>query len=183
MNLPTKRQQQIVEWLQATPELALEDIAGRLQVSLMTVHRDVDDLAESGLVRKFRGGVALSVHQPDPNTCDLCRGILQSRTLYTVQTRDGQTLNACCPHCGLLLRHSTEVTSALARDFLYGRMVNVLQAGFVIGSRVALCCEPSVLCFANDEDARRFGAGFGGQPMNYALALEAISSGHQSCHP
>ena len=54
------------------------------------------------------------------------------------------------------------VQTALACDFLYGRMVNARQATYVMNSRVNLCCEPSVLCFASADEARAFNQGFGG---------------------
>ncbi|MCO5071570.1 MAG: DeoR/GlpR family DNA-binding transcription regulator [Rhizobiaceae bacterium] len=36
----------------------IKDLAGRLEVSLMTVHRDLNDLQEQGLVRRVRGSVS-----------------------------------------------------------------------------------------------------------------------------
>jgi nitrous oxide reductase accessory protein NosL len=42
-------------------------------------------------------------------------------------------------------------------------MVNARQATFLLGSKVTLCCEPSALCFASEEDALHFQLGFGGQ--------------------
>jgi nitrous oxide reductase accessory protein NosL len=74
----------------------------------------------------------------------------------------------------LSLSHPKVVT-ALASDFLYGRMVNARQAAFLFGSSVDLCCAPSVLCFSNDADAQRFQAGFGGQVYNLEQAIVQLN--------
>ena len=92
-------------------------------------------------------------------------------------------VRACCPHCGiLLLSHEAEEESALAREYLYGRMVNVYQATYVLGSDVRLCCVPTVLCFASITDAEKFSHGFGGQVMNFSQALIHLASSHQHLH-
>ena len=36
--------------------VSLKDLAARLDVSLMTVHRDLDELERQGVLRKVRGG-------------------------------------------------------------------------------------------------------------------------------
>jgi len=92
-------------------------------------------------------------------------------------------LTACCPHCGLmLLSDITEVDSALARDYLYGRMVNVYQAYYLVASDVSLCCEPTVLCFAKLADAEKFSLGFGGHVMDFSQALSHLTSSHRHSH-
>lgn len=54
----TARQQRIVEHVLAAGSASAADLVELTGVSLMTVHRDVDELARRGLVRKFRGGVS-----------------------------------------------------------------------------------------------------------------------------
>ncbi|MCA9981759.1 MAG: nitrous oxide reductase accessory protein NosL, partial [Anaerolineales bacterium] len=98
----------------------------------------------------------------------------------------GPPRTACCAHCGLLylgqLAEQEAVPSALARDFLYGRMVNVQSAFFVVQSAVEVCCVPSTLCFATAEDATRFQQGFGGEVLTYAEAIAFLEQRHQGCH-
>ena len=69
-----------------------------------------------------------------------------------------------------------KVATALASDYLYGRMVNVRQATFLLGSSVDLCCAPSVLCFASETDARRFQLGFGGQLYTLEQATAQLNT-------
>jgi DeoR/GlpR family transcriptional regulator of sugar metabolism len=54
----TVRQQRIVEHVLARGQASAAELVELTGVSLMTVHRDVDELARRGLVRKFRGGVS-----------------------------------------------------------------------------------------------------------------------------
>lgn len=54
----TVRQQRIVEHVLARGSASAAELVELTGVSLMTVHRDVDELARRGLVRKYRGGVS-----------------------------------------------------------------------------------------------------------------------------
>jgi DeoR/GlpR family transcriptional regulator of sugar metabolism len=54
----TTRQQRIVEHVLARGSASATELVELTGVSLMTVHRDVDELARRGLVRKYRGGVS-----------------------------------------------------------------------------------------------------------------------------
>lgn len=54
----TARQQRIVEHVLAAGSASAAELVELTGVSLMTVHRDVDELARRGLVRKYRGGVS-----------------------------------------------------------------------------------------------------------------------------
>ncbi|MDR1237751.1 MAG: DeoR/GlpR family DNA-binding transcription regulator [Propionibacteriaceae bacterium] len=49
------RRQEIAEAVMQEGALRLEDLATRFNVSLMTVHRDVDDLQARDILRKYRG--------------------------------------------------------------------------------------------------------------------------------
>jgi DeoR/GlpR family transcriptional regulator of sugar metabolism len=54
---PARRQEQIAEYVLSRGSVAASDLAELFEVSLMTVHRDLDELERQGIVRKFRGGV------------------------------------------------------------------------------------------------------------------------------
>lgn len=49
------RRQAIAEAVTAEGSIRIEDVADRFEISLMTAHRDLDELAERGLLRKTRG--------------------------------------------------------------------------------------------------------------------------------
>lgn len=52
---------------------------------------------------------------------------------------------------------------ALTADYLSGQLHTVHSSIFLFGSAAAPCCRPSILTFADEENARRFQAGFGGE--------------------
>ncbi len=54
----TTRQQRIVEHVIDRGSASVAELVDLTGVSLMTVHRDVDELVRRGLVRKYRGGVS-----------------------------------------------------------------------------------------------------------------------------
>lgn len=180
-DFPRQRQEQILDWLHTQGFATVEALAARLGVSTMTVHRDLDRLAKAGAVQKVYGGVELAKSAPlSPNpTCSLCHVEVPSRTAFMAQSDSGEQFQACCAHCGLLLlAENAHLNSALARDFIYGRMVNVAQAAYVIESRVHLCCVPSVLCFISRADAEAFQQGFGGHVMMFEEARAYMSHHH-----
>lgn len=183
---PTARQLQIMEWLLEKQYLSIDHLAGRLGVSGMTVHRDLDALATRGWVRKVRGGVRLSsvgngLIVEAPRSCVMCGRVVGTRTAWSTTSAAGERWEACCAHCGLLeMQHAADSISALATDFIYGRMVNVYQASYVIGSDITLCCAPSTLCFATRADAERFQIAFGGEVYDFAEALSTMAAMHSS---
>lgn len=54
---PEQRQKQIADIVMERGSMSAQELAGRFGVSVMTVHRDLDELERQGIVRKFRGGV------------------------------------------------------------------------------------------------------------------------------
>ena len=183
-NLPQRRRDKIVAWLAQTGTLSIEQLAQRLGVSTMTIHRDLDRLAAEGLARKVRGGVVAVDNDagdlPSRARCALCGKRVLRRTAWVITSEGGEAVHACCAHCGLLLlRQAAGDRVALATDFLYGRMVNAYQATYVMDSDVGLCCVPGVLCFATAHDAERYSAGFGGRLLTYDEALPAMGDAHQ----
>ena len=177
METLSDRQQQLYEWLQTNRSISIGAIKQRFGISVATAYRDTQVLVQAGLAVKTNGGVKLAPPaetSPDtPGKCAFCGGAISTRTIFMIQMQDGSQRSACCPHCGLMAL-GPEVHSALASDFLYGRMVNVRQACFLLGSWVSLCCEPSVLCFANQEEAESFQLGFGGQVYSLEQAIARI---------
>jgi DeoR/GlpR family transcriptional regulator of sugar metabolism len=52
------RQRRIVDHLSGAASATAAELAALTGVSLMTIHRDIDDLARRGILRKFHGGVS-----------------------------------------------------------------------------------------------------------------------------
>jgi DeoR/GlpR family transcriptional regulator of sugar metabolism len=53
---PEQRQDRIAELVLKQPFIAAKELAERFDVSLMTIHRDLDELEAHGVLRKVRGG-------------------------------------------------------------------------------------------------------------------------------
>ncbi|TMV51136.1 DeoR/GlpR transcriptional regulator, partial [Thioclava sp. BHET1] len=54
-----ERRQAILDLLVESRAVGLDDLAERFTVSKMTIHRDLDDLEQAGLLRKVRGGATI----------------------------------------------------------------------------------------------------------------------------
>lgn len=72
---PAARQEHIAELVLARGEATAQDLAAQFGVSLMTIHRDLDELERQGIVRKSRGGVTA---QPS--------GVFESNVAYRRKT-------------------------------------------------------------------------------------------------
>ncbi len=184
---PEERRAKLLAWLWEAHTLTIDAIAQHFHVSCMTVHRDLAELVRTGAVVKQRGRVSLRSAQPDVTAdaavCAHCGKPVHHRAAWIVTLADGRRWQACCAHCGLLeLKGMMDIRSALATDFLYGQMVNVFQAAYVLGSDVTLCCVPSVLCFASRLEAERYQRGFGGQVLDFNAACTVLEQVHHANH-
>lgn len=70
------RRQLIVEAVMAEGAIRIEDITERFGISLMTAHRDIDELAERGLLHKSRGVVSATA-TPLVESSDIYRATRQ----------------------------------------------------------------------------------------------------------
>ncbi len=53
---PTTRQERIAEYVMRHGSAATKDLAAQFDVSVMTIHRDLDKLEKQSVLRKYRGG-------------------------------------------------------------------------------------------------------------------------------
>jgi len=179
MAVLTERQTQLLEWLKTRHSAMIEEIEAQFGISSATAYRDSKALVEAGQVLKTNGGIKLPPPSSKPGKegkCNFCGAMVEERTMFIIQMEDGSRQQACCPHCGLLALQRPGPVSALASEFLYGRMINARQATYLVESMVSPCCEPSVLCFASDDEARRFQLGYGGIICTFNEARTRISN-------
>lgn len=188
--MPKERRQRMKELIQKHGIIRISELSKQLQVSEMTVHRDLKQLIEEGIVSRTYGGVEWKASGDTPSHgCPLCRRIGDQRLSYRLVLEDQQVETACCPHCGLLRYRQVEeqVVQALCQDFFTNTTISAEQAWFVFQPQVEIgCCHPQVLCFASKETAERFIVGFGGSLHSHASASDQLYKPGRTasrCHP
>ncbi len=180
MLTPQQRREKILQYLQEQETLSIQELAKRLAVSLMTVHRDLNMLAAEGRLEKFRGVVRRLSPPSDEDRCALCGKKLMQRTLFLIHLPDHQVKQACCAHCGLLLLIQLGGW-ALTMDFLREHILSATQAVYLVESELVTCCAPSVFSFGSHQEAEKFRMGFGGRLCSMQEAMDflhQVTSGH-----
>ena len=167
------RQREILRLVSQKGDVSIEEIQQTIGISQATTYREIQALAQEGLVSKIPGGISL-VQAPSTG-CLQCGQEANLRVTFLIEKKDGTKAVACCPHCGLMaLANRDDISAAMTTDFLNGRLLNVRQAWYVLNSDVSLCCSPSVLSFLQHDDARRFSQGFGGDVVDFVSAQNKI---------
>ncbi|MCM2532500.1 DeoR family transcriptional regulator [Neobacillus pocheonensis] len=186
--LPIERQKQILNWLNEEGTLTITEISNRLNVSEMTVYRDIKQLMEANKINKTSRGISLaSIANVSSNTCTYCLKELNNRHPVQIITHDQKVEQLCCPHCGLLRYRDIEknVSQIICRDFLQNTTISAKLAYFLMDSDFNLnCCQPQVLTFDTLKYAEQFQKGFGGVIFQFNEAVEEIlkrMSGDRGC--
>lgn len=180
-----EREQKILDYLRRNGNASIQQLAAECGVSNMTVHRDLNKLVESGQVRKRHGGaVRAGAGEESALACAMCGKPASARTIFIVKTENGEEKRACCAHCGLMLQSRLQGTwQSLTVDYLYGHMISAGQAYYLLGSRVSVCCVPSILAFGSRQDAENFQSGFGGtlfgmnEALDHLMGMNTMRSG------
>lgn len=195
-----ERRRAFLERLEAEGSLSIAKLAADFGVSKMTIHRDLDLLESRGALRRIHGGAVLpkvEVMEDEAaapgksglRECMICFRPATQHLVYSMTLRDGTQRQACCPHCGISAQISLgeQVIMALTSDYLSGQMHSVQRSFFLYGSAAEPCCRPSILTFADEDNARRFQAGFGGElgrfedALNFLRADMQFNAGQPGC--
>ncbi|MBM7644126.1 hypothetical protein JOD45_000317 [Scopulibacillus daqui] len=181
--LPIERQKLIKKWISEEKNLKISELSKRLNVSEMTIHRDVQTLINEGIVVKTFGGISLSSHGKEGertvhDRCVYCNKDIDERLSVRLIKHDGEIEVACCAHCGLLrlIQAGGAVTQGICYDFLLNTTISVFSASYVLEPDLQVgCCCPQILTFGASDLAERFVRGFGGRCMNYEQMIKEIA--------
>jgi DeoR family transcriptional regulator, copper-sensing transcriptional repressor len=174
---PTNREKQILEQLKGQGSTSIQELADHLGVSIMTVHRDLNRLADTGHIHKRHGSVSLASGSSETvgNPCAMCGKNVVGQKVFIVHLENGEQRVACCAHCGLMLYEQTKnAWQAMTTDFLHNHMISANQAIYLIECHLNVCCVPSVLSFGSRREAEQFQTGFGGETVNINEAIEYL---------
>ena len=178
--LPLERQHQILSWLDQEGTLSIAEISKRLNVSEMTIYRDIKPLLEGKKINKTSGGISLvTISNNSPNSCSYCLKELNNRHPVQIITTHQTVEQLCCPHCGLLRYKDIEknVSQIICRDFLQNTTISAKLAYFLFDADFNLnCCQPQVLTFESLIYAERFQKGFGGTIFRFDEAAKEVSN-------
>ncbi|WP_077035080.1 DeoR/GlpR family DNA-binding transcription regulator [Pelomonas sp. KK5] len=119
--IPNLRQSDLLNEVRARGSVSVEALAEKFGVTLQTVRRDVQRLAEAGLVARFHGGVRVPASTTE-NIAYRQRQALQAEG----KARIARAIAARIPSgCSLILNIGT-TTEAVARELLHHRGLRVI---------------------------------------------------------
>lgn len=191
--LPAERQTYIKELIQAENHIKISELSKRLNVSDMTIHRDVKVLIDEGVVVKTFGGISKNVPSTpsasDINKCVCCYRDIHERMSFHLILTDFTMEKACCAHCGLLRYRQVEgkLSQAICHDFLSDVTIDAHMAWYVMHTSIDInCCTPQILTFKQEGHAKQFIKGFGGAIYSFVEAMEQLlqtmDANRKSCH-
>ncbi|MFT3859263.1 MAG: DeoR/GlpR family DNA-binding transcription regulator [Aquabacterium sp.] len=110
---PNPRQQSLLEEVRARGAVSVERLASRLDVTMQTVRRDVQRLADAGLLLRFHGGVSLPRQAPSA-------GAWKERQALRAdaKARIARSVAAAIPEGSSLMMGIGTTVEAVARELL-----------------------------------------------------------------
>lgn len=178
--LPIERLNRIREILSERQNIKISELSDLLNVSEMTIHRDLKPLVEEGVVLKTFGGVSLKQVKgslTNLKSCVYCSRDIHPKLAYRIILSNDQVEMACCAHCGLLRHHQLrdQVSQSICHDFFRQTTISAPLAWYVFDTTVDMgCCQPQVLTFEWKEHADKFIKGFGGVVCNFNEAIKLV---------
>lgn len=118
---PNPRQTKLLDEVRARGAVSVERLAERLGVTLQTVRRDVQRLAEAGLVARFHGGVSVP---SKASTADAWRQRQSMRA--EAKTRIAQAVVQAIPDGSSLMLGVGTTVEAVARELTVRRRLHVV---------------------------------------------------------
>lgn len=126
--------------------------------------------------------------------CFVCQRPLHPSQTYIVLSQNGRERRACCPRCGLRFAIESGQKPSQATDFSNGKLIAAETASYLEGSDLMQCCAsatmradsgmicdmhydrclPSLVAFANLQNARTYQQEHGGRLLDLAGARASV---------
>ena len=129
---PNPRQAGMLAALREAGSLSVDSLADRFGVTLQTVRRDVQMLADAGLIARFHGGARLA-----GSTTENLAYRARQRLHETAKARIARSVAAAVPEgCSLIINLGT-TTEAVARELLQHRGLRVITNNLNVAAILA----------------------------------------------
>jgi DeoR/GlpR family transcriptional regulator of sugar metabolism len=177
-----KRKDRILEILKERKEITVKELSSIFKVSEMTIYRDIRELENEGKIKRKHGLVIYKEPEKKDkvviNRCPICFKPITRAHPYKIILENGDIVETCCEHCGFLMheRLRNEKVNAITYDFITENPITAFNAYYVFGSSAIPCCSPSVIPFANREDAEKFSKGFGGEVLDFKEVYNRLNN-------
>lgn len=184
--LPIERLNRIKQLVLEQENIKISELSEALNVSEMTIHRDLKPLVEEGFLIKTFGGVSLITPDKDnisQDSCVMCHRAIHPKLGYRIIRQNNEIEMACCGHCGLMRvkqLSDEDGVQSICQDFFRQTTLSAKLAWFVLDTSINMgCCQPQVLTFESREHANNFVKGFGGIVASFDEAIDLI---HKKMH-
>ncbi|MGV3467412.1 MAG: DeoR family transcriptional regulator [Heyndrickxia sp.] len=184
--LPAERQQQILIWLEEEQTITVSELSKRLDVSEMTIYRDIKPLIDQNKILKTSRGISFIRKSAGfSQNCTYCYKEANTRHSMQIITVDQTIEHTCCPHCGLLRYGDIEyqVSQIICKDFLSGITISAKIAYYLIGADFHMnCCQPQAIVFESFKQIEQFQKGFGGMIFTFEEAISELKQRMKNPH-
>jgi hypothetical protein len=93
------------------------------------------------LILALAGGAAYILTLEQAPYCRVCHRAMHTATTCVISLGGGEDVEVCCPRCAFHFREGrSDVESVLVADFDTGDKIEAVEAFYVEGSSVHLCC-------------------------------------------
>src|SRR5690625_5055980 len=130
--LPVERQEYIKKLIKEKENMKISELSKRLNVSEMTIHRDIKPIIEEGLIIKSFGGISLVKQNKRERevSCIYCCKQIQHQMAFRILLSNDRVETACCAHCGLLRYQQlgSDVKQIICYDFFRQTTISAPRA-------------------------------------------------------
>ncbi len=129
---PNPRQQSLLDEVRARGAVSVERLAQRLDVTMQTVRRDVQRLADAGLLARFHGGVSLP-REPQKVAAWKERQALRA----DAKARIARSVAAAIPDGSTLMLGIGTTVEAVARELMHKANLRVITHNLHVASMLS----------------------------------------------